>query len=145
MNSSLDGSPRTTNPSALSSKLNEASKAEEKTLNLSTSSMPSRPPTIQTIKRNSLLEMNPDNKRIQQVSEDQKIMVKTHADTPIPHYDAPKLTEPDNKYFGQPSNSDNSNTHLISSRSRTVDLGRQQCACFPYFKYLGCGKIYNNE
>ena len=133
-----DGSPRTSNLSALSSKLKDVSKEEEDGLNVPASTVPSRPRTTQTTK--SSLETRQDSILVQQASEDKITKSQSDADSPISRIIETKNLTNENKIFSQPSNSDNSNTNLNSNRSRAVEMTRQQCTCFPYIKYLRCGK-----
>ena len=139
INTCCDGSPGTSNPSSLSSKQKGASKEPAAEMNSPTNSVPIM--ITPTTTQNDLVVANHDcinNKH--QDSSDKIIVVQSDIESPIPDIIGRMQLPAESQATPQTSNTGHRNTILISDRSRTVSLSRRQCACFPYFKYLGCGK-----
>ena len=137
-NTCCDGSPGTSNLSSLSSKINRDPKEPEAETNSPTNSVPI---IITPTTQNDFVVANHDYvNNIHQQSSEKLITIISDIESPIPDISTRKQLPAESQQISQTSNTGNRNTNLISNRSRTVSLSRRQCACFPYFKYLGCGK-----
>ena len=139
VNTCCDGSQGTSNPSSLSSKIKRATGDPEAEMNSPTNSMPIiiTPTTTQ----NDFVVANSDcTNNMHQQSSEKVIVIQSDMESSIPDIITRKQLPPESQAISQTSNTGNRNTNLISTRSRTVSLSRRQCVCFPYFKYLGCGK-----
>ena len=139
VNTCCDGSQGTSNPSSLSSKIKTATREPEAEMNSLTNSMPIN--ITPTTTQNDFVEANSDcTNSMHQQSSEKVIVIQSEIESPIPDIITSKQLPEESPAISQTSNTGNRNTNLISIRSRTVSLSRRQCTCFPYFKYLGCGK-----
>ena len=139
INTCCDGSPGTSNPSSMSSKQKGASKEPEAEMNSPANSVPIM--ITPTTTQNDFVVANSDctSNKHQQASE-KVIAIQSDIESPIYEISTRKQLSAESQPISQTSNTGNRNTNLNSNRSRTVSLRRRQCTCFPYFKYLGCGK-----
>jgi hypothetical protein len=135
----FDGSPGTSNPSSLSSNVKGATNEPQSEMNSPKNSVPNI--ITHTTTQNDLEVANHDcTNNMHQHCSEKIIVIKSGIEFPIPDIIERKQLPAESQEIPQTSNTGKRNTNLISNRSRTVSLSRRQCACFPYFKYLGCGK-----
>ena len=128
----------------MSSKVSESFHAEENEFALIESTIANSPPGTHTIKRNVSFETQKNDTRASKGNNDNLVDIQTGTNTQNVQIKKTFHHEEENKNLTHPSDSDNSYAPRIQNTSRNVEPTRKQCTCFPYFKYIVCGKVYNN-
>ena len=128
---SCEGSPRALNPSTLSKKSKRLAPDEGV-------------PSTATHHQSRYPKSTPEQTTKDSVFVNHDLIASQHqGENPvikIPSIPEREQVPQEERIISQTNSQGNKTNIQISSRPRSVTLAQKQCSCFPYFKYLGCGK-----
>ena len=128
---SCEGSPRALNPSTLSTK-SRRFPPDEGVPGIATHDQPRYSESTPEQTTKDCVFVNHDPIASQHQGDNPVINIRS-----IPEREQAPQEE---RIISQTTSQGNETNIQISSRTRSVRLAQKQCSCFPYFKYLGCGK-----